>query len=319
MAILGPHGIAAHSVFTDALKLTFPVDRRDDVEAILRPFLIEAGATVDTPGLWRVPRLESVDGRVVSTSDKRKVPTVLVKARGQVLCVGFSGGTCQTLRLLGIFNQILAEFFHLPHRVTGIHATADALLDGPSSLDLVWTALKAGIVRLGRKTIAPGQGKNTRQVDARGNESGGVNLGSYDADVAALVYCKRAEMERHGLPDPGPKLRIELRLSVDGLTLRDAADPSALFWNYCGSLLTPPLDAPVWSAGDCGFMLEPRQERTIWERLSRRVEDWHDLQELALLSDGMGPYGRTGLAKLICRAIGVVLPDGAYWRAPARV
>jgi hypothetical protein len=322
MAILGSHGLSVHSPFTDAFDMTFPLERAHDVEALLRPHLLDVGASVEFPGCWRVPRLvQSLSGPPVASGGQRDTPTVRTKALPSVFSLGVSGGACASFRLLGIWNNLLADLWTIEHRVTRLHATADSPLSGPASIAAVVAAGRAGGLHLSRKALNPRHVKRYDELDARGECAGGVYLGNPKAEVRGLVYCKRNETESRGLPDPGPLTRTEIRLSIDGITLRDVSDPSAIFWHYAREILAPPPGVPDWIAGDTGFLIEPREERSLWDRLRLKVETWHDLLELGLLADQAGPYGRVGLLKLIASTLGVTIPvpAGAYWTPRAGV
>lgn len=313
MAILGPHGLSVHAPFTDSVDLTFPLHRADDVEALLRPYLVEAHATAEFPGTWRLPRLVRSTLGLVSQAGKRDLPTVRLKRTYSVLCLGISGGSCETLRLLGLWERLLADLWTIEHRVTRLHATVDLPLDGPESIAAVLARSRAGGFHLGRKALNPRHTKRYDELDARGHTAGGVYLGNPKAEIRCLVYCKRNEMELNGLEDPGPLTRVEFRLSVDGITLRDVAAPGTIFWHYARDLLAAPPGVEAWGAGDTGFMLEPRQERNLWDVICRRVDDWEDLRQIGLLADGLGPYGRRGLLKRIAMVLGVNPRDMRLW------
>lgn len=315
MAILGSHGLSVHSPFTDSVDMTFPLHRADDVESLLRPYLVEAFGSSEAPGLWRLPRLVRGPLGLTTQVTKRDLPTVRLKRTYSVLCLGISGGSCETLRLLGLWERLLADLWTVEHRVTRLHATVDLPADGPASIDAVVDRSRAGGFHLGRKALNPRHSKRYDELDARGFRAGGVYLGNPKAEIRCLVYCKRNEMELHGLPDPGPLTRVEFRLSVDGITLRDVAAPGPIFWHYARDLLAAPPGVEPWGAGDTGFMLERRQERNLWDVICQRVEDWEDLRQLGLLADGLGPYGRRGLLKRIALVLGVNPRDMRQWAA----
>ena len=323
--ILGPHGLSVHSPFTDQLGLTFPADYAAEVDDVLRPYLVEACGSLEVEGLWRLPRLQRRgDGVPFMVRSRRVDPTVKLWRRGGVYCVGMSGGSCETFRVGGMWEHVLCDLGQFAHRVTRIDASVDLPIDGPGAVARVLEVAYLGGVRLGRKAVRSTDVREYRKRDARGALAGTAYLGAKNADIRGKVYCKRAEMEDNGLEDPGPLTRIEMSLSVDGITLRDAAQPGALFWHYVGDLLSQPDGVSAWSAGDTGFMLDPRQERDYWRILKRRVEEWVELQELRLLSLKLGEYGPRVLLGLIARALGFddlpasyALPRVALARVPA--
>ncbi len=311
MTILSLAGVTANSPFCDALDVTFPADWRDGVDAALRPFLVDAGGEVAFEGTWRVPRpmkdFETADQALV-----QRVPTVACSAFGPVYRVSFSGGSVDRFRYDGHWASLLANLFEFPHRVTRIDATVDARVDAPPLVRFLADRARSEPVKLGRKSVEPGHVQTWLELDARGDLTGTLYLGRPRREIRAKVYDKRHQLETLGARDPGPWLRAELTLRAVGATFRDAVDPSAIFWNYASGFVAPPPDAPQWSTGDTGFALPPKAERDSWKLLQRRVEDWTTLQEIAALSDSLGPYGRRMLLGLIARAIGVVLPADLY-------
>lgn len=305
MSILSLAGVTANAPFCDALDVTFPRDHADEVDAALRPFLLEAGADAVMPGLWRVPRpMKNFDEALLA--GVQKIPVVKMERFGQVYRVSFSGGSVDNFRSRGVWAELLSSVWAIPHRVTRLDATIDARGESaPVLLAQLASQARVAPVKLGRKGVETGHVESMMSLDARGEMTGTVYLGKRGREIRAKGYDKRHQLETLGAVDPGPWFRFELTLRGVGATFRDAVDPSALFWNYGRGVIVPPADAPDWSTGDTGFALPPPAERDYWKILQARVESWQGLQEMALLADKLGVYGRKMLLGLIGRAIGV--------------
>jgi hypothetical protein len=91
-----------------------------------------------------------------------------------------------------------------------------------------------------------------------------------------------------------------------GLTLRDAWDPSPVFWHYASpDLLRAPAGVVPWVPYGEGFHLEPRADLSPGLLLQRRVEADPGIDRLIELADQVGPGGREWLAQLVMRRLGL--------------
>ena len=130
-------------------------------------------------------------------------------------------------------------------------------------------------------------------MDADGPETGTIYIGEPGARLQVCIYDKRHEQRGKGYQDPGPWLRYELRFKrVPGVSLRDAWDPTSLFWHYAGGdiLPFPEPGYPPWIPGENGFDVI-RKVRTPLERLENIIETlpWRDL---TIRADDVGADGR---------------------------
>lgn len=308
MAILTLAGVSANDPFCDALDVTFPRDHAVDVEDALRPHLVDAGAELEYPGCWRVPRVCNSVGDFFRAV-KEKPSTLRLDTIGAVYRVSFSGGSVGAFRARGAWAPVLANLFPFPHRVTRIDAALDVFQDAPPLVGQVAAGARAKPVRLGQREVPPGHIEDHRALDVRGVMTGTTYIGRPKREIRLKAYDKRHELECAGVDDPGPWFRLELTLRKVGATFRDAVEPGALFWNYIPEILTPPSGAPCWLAGDTGYALPPPGEPDVWKLLQRKVGDWHDLGELGKLADKLGAYGRRMLLGLLARALGIELPS----------
>jgi hypothetical protein len=289
--------------FCDFLGVTVPADEWDGLRLDIAAELDAIGMSVEVDEermvLWRSPNARG---------------TVNAKRVGLVWALGCSGAVCASLRLGGRFNAYLAAIGSRRHRVTRIDASVDYAVDAAPIVAAVATAGQNGELSLTRKRIRPSDVETHIGVRADGARTGTVYLGAKNADVRMMVYDKQHErMHKWGLPDTGPLTRYELRLRAGtGITLRDAAEPAAVFWNYASPdfLPTPP-GTPAWVSGGTGYYLEPHIPLLPAQRLKRRVESSRDLAALVGLANQCGPFG----VRLLCHWIGEM--GGVQGRAPA--
>ncbi len=296
--------------FCDFLGVTVPsehwADLRHDIEAELDSIGMSVELDQDRAVLWR-------------SSDARG--TVNAKRVGMVWAIGCSGSVCAGLRLAGRFNAYLAAIGTRPHRVTRLDASVDVPVDASPVVAAIAAAGRRGELSLTRKKIQPPQIETHMGTRADGAESGTVYCGSKQADVRMVVYDKQHErMHRWKLPDCGPLTRYELRLrGGTGVTLRDAAEPAAVFWHFAApDFLQGPqlLDSiAAWSPGGTGFDLAKFEPFPPGQRLRRRVRDSADIVALLKLAELAGPFGFDLLVaemrKLIPASVGVQGPAPA--------
>lgn len=219
--------------------------------------------------------------------------TVKAQRVGKVWSVGCSGAVCAGLRAAGAFLGYLSAIASVPHRVTRLDATHDVPEDAAPVVEDVASRGRAGQLALTRKSIPPGEVMTILAARPDGVVSGTVYCGSRRASVRMVIYDKRLERARFGLTDTGPLTRYELRLkAASGVTLRDCADPSGVFWHHAAPQWLPaPPDAPAWVPHGTGFDIVPSVPDLPAARLVRRVQASADLRALVALADESGPYG----------------------------
>jgi hypothetical protein len=104
--------------------------------------------------------------------------------------------------------------------------------------------------------------------------------------VTAKVYDKFNERLQAGDPLPQALTRYEItfRRAVKA-TLRDAAEPERLFWQYGEILLLKrPQNLPAWVSGWGGGWNYQRNETPLPAVLKHRIESSAELQALAALA-----------------------------------
>ena len=221
--------------------------------------------------------------------------------------ISLSGGVCDYLRKVGAWNDVLFELSTSPHTVTRLDAALDVPTDAAAVIAALSLRYPTGKVSLGRKALGV-----TKMLETR---SDGLDSGTYyvghrtAARATARVYDKRLELAKKGFLVEDPLTRYEVTARKDyGATLRDAAEPDALFWHIASPALISrkPEGVPVWKPNDdlTGWQHTPRAYVPA-EVLANRVEYCAELEALGLLSDELGAYGRTTLLNLIARKLGL--------------
>lgn len=216
------------------------------------------------------------------------------------LRASFSGSACAALRRLGVWSDLLSELASTPHRVTRVDAALDLSIDGADMVDLMRKRYPSGSVNLGRKASATSV---VLSVRPDGRETGTWYVGRLTkARYTARVYDKAWEaLQKRGEVLP-PRTRIEVTAKGgdSGATLRDAAEPAALFWHLASpAILDAPEGAPVWTPNrDLGWEATPKQFDPA-ALLKRRVESFAMLDALAVVADELGPHGRDYLLSLL--------------------
>jgi len=296
----------SEGVFCDFLGVTFPREEWDNVRQGIGPCLDTIGAQVeyDEPDstLWRAG-----DG------------TVKAKRYGAVMSLGASGLVTAALRFGNVFGNYLAAIGASPHTVTRLDASRDVVEDTPPAIDrIVEQASSAEGLSLTRKRVQP---KHVTRLVARredGLDTGTCYVGSRTADVRMAVYDKRVERMTRGLPDIGPLTRYELRLtSGAGLTLRDALDPTNVFWHFMPeALMAPPADVVPWVSHAIGFRVDWPALPPPAVRLRTRVHASADVAALLALATEVGPYGFDLLVQEL-RKLATAVPLGVQGPAPA--
>jgi hypothetical protein len=264
-------------VIADYLNTTHPLGSFPFARDAVLPVLEEAGASQCTDELYDLG-----------------LGKVRIYQTPRVGVISLSGAALAQLRDRGVYGEYLAALGTEAHKVTILHAAFDQRLDAPPRIQALFTKAKRGLVSLSRKALDP-----RRDVEGwlkpgvlDGRQTGGVYLAPPTARVRGCVYDKRDERLRAGFPDPGPLLRHELRTKNVGATLRDAYDPTRLFWHYMApDLLRKPQDVPDWSPQADGYDLPPMRVYSPQERVQRIVDNSLDLARLFDLAASLGPQG----------------------------
>lgn len=265
----------------DYLNTTHPLGSFPFVRDAVLPVLEEAGASQRTDELYEI----GLGG------------TIKLYEVTRVGVLSLSGVALATLRERGLYGEYLAAVGQEAHKLTCLHVAFDQRVDAPPRIQGLIRRAKRGLVSLSRKSIDPRQGLDywLKPGLLDGRQTGTVYLGGKTAHVRAAVYDKRDERLRAGCADPGPLLRHELRLkghAASGATLRDAYDPTSLYWHYIApDLLTRPQDVPDWVPQADGYDLPPMRTYSPEERVQRIVENSLDLARLFDLAAALGPRG----------------------------
>ena len=233
----------------------------------------------------------------VSTPDPSARGSLVIELRSRWARVSASGGVCAFLRSSGLWMDYLSALSSSPHKVSRLDAALDLAMDGADLVDSMRRRYASGSVSLGRKAIPTSVMLSVRPD---GRETGTWYAGQRTrARVTARVYDKAQQMlAKHGCLVP-PTGRVEVTLR-EGVTLRDAAEPTACFWYVAAStLLKAPEGIPMWKPNtDLGWTA-PVREFDAAAVLRRRVDALAELDALAMVADDLGPGGRAYLAGLL--------------------
>lgn len=228
--------------------------------------------------------------------------TVVVEHRSKWALISASGTACAALRSGGLWMDYLSALASSPHTVTRLDASLDLPVDGADFIDRLHAKHPAS-VNLTRKAVDTGRILATRP-DGRATGTWTAGYGS-SAKVTATVYDKAWEaLKKRGEILP-PTTRVEIHIWKGyGATLRDAAEPSAIFWHTAApALLNAPEGVPMWEPNaDTGWAAKPRAFDGA-AVLRRRVESLGTLDGLLLIADEMGPGGRDYLLHLLTQRV----------------
>jgi len=294
--------------FCDYLNVSVPVEHSDSLREAVLPALHSSGQFQESGDVLMFYTLGTRKGQVVL------VPSGTVKfgRRGKVATLSTSGAALGVLRASGALPEYLSAIGSLPHRVTMLHATADFhVSDVPGAVRAVKDSAYRGELSLTRKKIQPSQCHHIFGVDFEGNETGTVYLGQRaNADVWAKVYDKGHQQVCAGYAHGGSIARVEVAVMSDvGATLRDASDPSDLFFHFAGrSLVEAPPEFSGWLAHGEGYVLGERVERTLFERLDRFLENSRDIHTAAKMFIEL--YGPDIAPQVIGRRLLAMVPAG---------
>lgn len=287
-----------HSVFTDWLDVTSPPDSSRTARV----------------GLF----LQSMDCSLVSsqagvTSYQCGEGVVRVEQRSTWGRVSASGAALAHMRAVSMFLEYLSELSQGAHRVSRVDVALDLPVDGADSISEFRTTFSGGFAALSRKALPVSWMLENRPSDGR--ETGTMYLGHRcKARVTARMYDKAHEALRKRGEHVGPRTRYEITVrgesGREGPTLRDAAEPTVLFWHYASpTLLQAPVGLSEWIPRSGEGWTYSRPDYLPADVLQRRVESSADLGGLIDLADSLGPHGRRHLLYLVSRRLGVNFPS----------
>ena len=264
----------------DWLSLTVPWDQSDGLSDAVLELACSAGASerIGVTGVYDC----GLDG------------TIKIARRHSVLTAGFSGAALAALREKGVYGDLLLAFAPRPHRVTRLDAAYDVASAAPSILEAIFQRGKFQGIRLGQRPARVSlQGW---KIGADGAETGTVYIGSRTSEIRARVYDKRQERLDHKQHDPGPLTRYEISVTGEtGVSLKDAGDPTALFWRFAAPALLPypsGIYVPRWVPGGVGFNLpQCGTPPDPVDRLRRVMEESESLKLVVRLAKACGSYG----------------------------
>lgn len=280
-------------VFCDHLSVTTPVDDWPAMRDDLAPIFDSIGASLeyDTDGesLWRTG-----------------TGTCKAKRYGLVTMLSATGAFLVGLRAADFFGAYLLAIGSHPHSVTRLDASMDVKQDtAPVIAAVVDKVASEEGLRVTRKRVRPADCSRFVHRRADGQDTGTVYLGPKDADVRPCIYDKQQERLDKGLCDVGPLTRFECRIRKGmGPTLRDAYEPTAIFWRFMGEVLPVPANAPTWASSEVGFVLPTRVMDNAAQRLVRRLDASADLRDMIRLAREVGPFGLSFLQSRIAELYG---------------
>lgn len=264
--------ISAGPAICDWLTCSFPLEEEPFLLDDLASFLGDAGFV-----------------RTGERFESANRGSVYLKRMNGVIVASASGRAVDTLRQLGSVDAYLHLVGNRPHRVTRLDAACDWAVDAAPVVQAVYAAYRLSGVNLTQKVSRV---YKEFSIDQYGRDTGTVYLGKRKyGDVSVRVYDKRHEQIANRFPDPGPWLRIEVESHVSGLTLRDAALPDSVFYQYCPqSLVVPPAGVVPWVPQEGGFTVT-RREFDPMEKMRSIVRNIDDLTALAVLAEQLPGEG----------------------------
>lgn len=288
---------ASPNVFCDWLDVTFSPSDAPYPE--LNRLLLDAGFDVESTdrSMFVYSHESAVQGKLVMGS-----------TRG-TFRVSASGAICAALRSMALWNDYLSILASSPHKVTRLDAALDLAIDGADLVQLMRDRYPSGEVNLRRKAVRTSV---ILEVRPDGRESGSWYAGRRSrARFTARVYDKALEAlsKRGWLMPPTSRIEVTAAGSDAGATLRDAAQPHALFWHVAApAIVTAPEDAPVWTPNTDCHWVTPTRTFDPAMILRRRVESLAILDALAIIADELGPEGRHYLQHLVTARIDAATP-----------
>jgi hypothetical protein len=214
--------------------------------------------------------------------------TVRFHTRSERRLLEVSGMALGALRAHGELHHLLGTLGSVPHKVTALDASVDLATPTTPMAEGLLARATAGTLFLGRKRCRP---YTFGSLDADGEFNLNLGLNKRTARTSVMVYNKVLEFwDRYQVRVPGPRTRVEVRHDRHiGATLRDAAEPSALFYHSMApQVLEAPPGVPVWSSHAEGYYMPPIPPADPMARLLGRLDgpEYGDLVRQALAVPG---------------------------------
>jgi hypothetical protein len=213
------------------------------------------------------------------------------------------GQVLSFLREIRGLDSALGLLSSRPHKVTRLDAAIDSSRDTPAVFKWLDRKFPDGYANLTRKKAKIEKLLSVRDSD--GAYTGTYYFGSRGgaAKTFARVYDKQAEtLQRRGKEIP-PTTRYEVVVK-EGASLRDAAIPAPIFWNYASpALLRRPSGVPEWVKSNFYSWSYDKPEALPVEVLKRLIERSGQLRRMTELADSIGGEGRNYLISLLSRHI----------------
>lgn len=294
-------------IFCDGLTVTFPSSAIGAAFRELREFARDLGATEERRSYIRFP-----GGSLMRLCEGTGGSWGSCEAKGSALAY---------LRSQNAYTGLLAALAGHAHQVTRLDAALDLLEDAPAHVARVYAMARAGKLRWGRKALSPRDlNHNLRPaLYDPAIETGTAYVGQRGQRVMLRVYDKRNERLDKGELDLGPCTRFEFAYDKRmGCTLRDAEDPTALFWLHGQQVLQRPEGVPDWEAHGEGLAFPKRQRMGATERLQRACENSEALGNICQLALDLGDGGLDELKRLVTLRYRLAVATAAFRAASAR-
>ncbi|MGB0849315.1 MAG: hypothetical protein ACPGSM_21445 [Thiolinea sp.] len=233
--------------------------------------------------------------------------TVLLQMTKAWHRASFSGRALEYLRTIGRYDSMLALLATSPHKVTRLDAAYDISTDAPPLLAKLIKKYPNGKVRLTGKEVSCEERMAIREDRKR---TGTLEYGlDGDAKVQAIVYDKAWEAWKKRREKLPPTIRYEIRALKGEATLKDAYNPTPLFWHFAApALLKLPKPAPEkWLPGGDLIGWEYKKPETLPIDTFKKYIHKNSATEIEL-ADAMGAYGRETALYERAKILGLELP-----------
>ena len=285
------------NIFCDWLDTTYAPDSPviDDTQSWVQ---VNGGECIHRDEKCATFRVGGTEGGILKFDTAKRYSRI--SASGQVLAY---------FRSLGIFLDYLSELSSEPHNVSRLDTALYLPLDGADVIDSLRKrfSVQGGSCSLGRKSLPV---TYVLGVRSDGRETGTFYAGHRtQARQTGRVYDKAFEaLQKRGEHLP-PTTRYEMTSRGEkgraGPSLRDAAEPSRLFWSVASpTLLKAPAGTPEWVSGwDGGWSYDKPETLLPAEALARSIDHSAALDSMLVTADKIGPEGRVYFMRLLERKI----------------